>query len=462
MRASVRALIAVAAALLGAALADAMLTLRAQLPALPPADVLLLMLLSGAALLLELRPTRLSFGHERAEVTLTSVLFMPIFLIYGWPYVLLATAFSVLVADLHLGKPWYKALYNTANIGLSFWLAGRVYYLLIGPVAFQNALPYSLFAACLAALLFAILNSFLVASVLAASQGLPLAAVLGPYARVVAPFFTAILTISVLAIALWQVHPAASLLLLPSLAATKRSHDQYVQLRTETDRFLHSLADAVDLRDPYTAQHSQRVAELCVALASKLGVAGRALWDLEAVARVHDVGKISVPDAVLLKTGTLTSEEYHIMKQHVEAGVRILQHVSLYRDALDILAQHHERLDGSGYPQGLKGDEIIFPARILAMADAYDAMTTDRPYRPAKSPEEAVQELYRVAGKEYDLNVVRALEDELIARGVLKGPVIPAALEAVSLAQPPQQTYAAPGAARVVPLPRVGSGRKPS
>ncbi|MCS7234966.1 MAG: HD domain-containing phosphohydrolase, partial [Armatimonadota bacterium] len=205
---------------------------------------------------------------------------------------------------------------------------------------------------------------------------------------------------------------------------------------------------------------SIRVAELARALGERLGLQGDTLWGLHAVARVHDVGKVTIPDAVLLKAGPLNPEEYEEMKGHVEAGVRILQNISLYRDSLDILAQHHERLDGSGYPLALKGDEIIFPARVLAVADAYDAMTTDRPYRRAKTPEEAVRELYRVAGKEYDLNVVRALEDELIARGVLKGPVIPAALEAASAQA--EQADAAARTPRVVPLPRVGSGRKPS
>ncbi|MDR7589171.1 MAG: HD-GYP domain-containing protein, partial [Armatimonadota bacterium] len=278
----------------------------------------------------------------------------------------------------------------------------------------------------------------------------------------VAAFFSGITSLSVAIAALWHLNPGATLLLIPALVTTKLAYDNYVRLRVETDNFLHALADAVDLRDPYTAKHSIRVADLARALGERLGLQGEVLWGLHAVARVHDVGKVTIPDSVLLKAGPLSPEEYAEMKGHVEAGVRILQNISLYRDSLDILAQHHERLDGSGYPLGLKGDEIIFPARVLAVADAYDAMTTDRPYRRAKTPEEAVRELYRVAGKEYDLTVVRALEDELIARGVLKGPVVPAALEAASSGAQAGEGDAAARTARVVPLPRVGSGRKPS
>ncbi|MCS7172937.1 MAG: HD-GYP domain-containing protein [Armatimonadetes bacterium] len=242
---------------------------------------------------------------------------------------------------------------------------------------------------------------------------------------------------------------------------TKLSYANYVQLRIETDNFLHALAEAVDARDPYTAQHSHRVAELCRAIARRLQLPDREVNRLYAIARVHDVGKIAVRDAILLKPAPLSAEELKEMRGHVEAGARILGHISLYRDALDILLQHHERLDGSGYPKGLQGEEIGLSARILAVADAYDAMTTLRPYRPAKSPEEAVRELYRLAGKQYDLSVVRALEDELMERRVLEKPVL-AATESVSEILEAVDPDAPPAPPRVVPLRRMDPGRKSS
>ncbi|MDR7562144.1 MAG: HD-GYP domain-containing protein [Armatimonadota bacterium] len=254
-------------------------------------------------------------------------------------------------------------------------------------------------------------------------------------------------------------HPVTVLLLIPPALMTKLSYANYVQLRIETDNFLQALAEAVDARDPYTAQHSQRVAELCRAIARRLKLPDREINQLYAIARVHDVGKIAVRDTILLKPAPLTPEELREMREHVEAGARILGHISLYRDSLDILLQHHERLDGSGYPKGLRGEEIGLPARILAVADAYDAMTTQRPYRPAKSSEEAVRELYRLTGRQYDLSVVRALEDELLERRALEKPVlattepVPELLEAVDPDAPP-------ASARVVPLRRMDPGRK--
>jgi len=417
------------------------------------------------AILAELKPTRLPFGTQVFEVNLSSAISLPVLLLTGWPFAVLLMFFASTTSDLQLGKPWYKALYNAANSSFSMWLAGNLYSALTGGRSFADSLPLGLLAALGAGICFSLTNTGLVVLPIARVQELPYYSVFRWYFRAVAPFFGGVTSLSVAIAVLWQLHPAAIFLLMPALLTTKLAYDNYVRLRLETDNFLHALADAVDLRDPYTARHSVRVAELARALGERLGLQGDTLWNLQAVARVHDVGKITVPDSVLRKAGTLTPEEYEEMKGHVEAGVRILQHISLYRDSLEILAQHHERLDGSGYPRGLKGEEIIFPARVLAVADAYDAMTTDRPYRRAKTPEEAVRELYRVAGKEYDLHVVRALEDELVARGVLKGPVVPAALEAAGPSAPAEEVgadAAAAGTARVVPLPRVGSGRRPS
>ncbi|MDR5709300.1 MAG: HD-GYP domain-containing protein [Armatimonadota bacterium] len=277
--------------------------------------------------------------------------------------------------------------------------------------------------------------------------------------RLITPVFVSMVGLAVVGSVIWTLHPLLIVLLIPAALMTKLSYANYVQLRIETDNFLQALAEAVDARDPYTAQHSQRVAELCRAIARRLKLPDREINQLYAIARVHDVGKIAVRDTILLKPAPLTPEELREMREHVEAGARILGHISLYRDSLDILLQHHERLDGSGYPKGLRGEEIGLPARILAVADAYDAMTTQRPYRPAKSSEEAVRELYRLTGRQYDLSVVRALEDELLERRALEKPVlattepVPELLEAVDPDAPP-------ASARVVPLRRMDPGRK--
>ena len=460
MRGVLRLIISLAGLCFVGTLFHALAILRASPVQISPLGAAAFMTATFLAIVAELKPTRLPFGTEVFEVTLSTAVALPVLILVGWPFAFLLMAFAVAVSDIQLAKPWYKTLYNAANSALSVWIAGNVYGLLTGSMGLESFKTSTLAAAAASGLTFSLTNTLLLVLPIATVQGLPYRTVFPPYFKAVAPFYGGVTSLSVAVAVLWQLNPFSVVLLLPALLTTRLAYHHYVRLRLETDNFVESLADAVDLRDPYTAGHSVRVAELAHALGKRLGRAGDELWALRSIARVHDVGKLTVPDAVLLKAGVLTPEEFSQMKGHVEAGVRILQHISLHRSALDILAQHHERLDGSGYPHGLRGDEIIFPARILAVADAYDAMTTDRPYRPAKTPEEAVRELYRVAGKQYDLSVVRALEDELLARGVFKKPAVPAALQAAARAEPEQEPDAA-GTARVVHFPRVGSGRKP-
>lgn len=165
---------------------------------------------------------------------------------------------------------------------------------------------------------------------------------------------------------------------------------------------------AIDRRDQESAGHSYRVAYYAVALARRLGIRGQELRAVEWGALLHDVGKIAVPDQILRKGGPLTEKEWQIMRQHPRWGYEMLADVEFLRPALDIVYNHHERWDGTGYPRGLRGEEIPLPARIFSAVDTYDAITSDRHYRGARSHDSAVQELQRVAGNQLDPRVVGA------------------------------------------------------
>jgi HD-GYP domain-containing protein (c-di-GMP phosphodiesterase class II) len=171
---------------------------------------------------------------------------------------------------------------------------------------------------------------------------------------------------------------------------------------------LEALGAALDTRDPETQDHTRRVIEQSVQIGRHLGIQGEPLREIEWGAALHDVGKIGIPDAVLLKPGSLTREEWITMKQHCEIGYRMLSGISFLRCVLPIVLHHHERFDGTGYPFGLAGEEIPFGARIFAVADAYDAMTSDRPYRRALPATAALAELLRCAGSQFDPRVVHA------------------------------------------------------
>ncbi len=182
---------------------------------------------------------------------------------------------------------------------------------------------------------------------------------------------------------------------------------------------IRALATALDARDPYTAGHSERVSVLSVAIARALDLPADEIEIIRLGALLHDIGKIGVPDAVLLKPAALTDAEFAIIKQHPGAGARILRSVPFLQPHIPIVELHHERPDGRGYPYGLRGDEIPMHARIVHAADAYDAITSKRAYRNARPSGDALREIWRFAGTEFHAEVVAALATAL--PGVISG-----------------------------------------
>ena len=176
---------------------------------------------------------------------------------------------------------------------------------------------------------------------------------------------------------------------------------------------IRALAMTLDARDPYTAGHSERVSALSVAVGRHLGLSEDDVEVLRLGALLHDIGKVGVPDDVLRKPGALTAEEFEAIKLHPTLGARILRSVPFLAPHIPIVELHHERPDGSGYPHQFRGEEIPLLARIVHVTDAFDAMTSARAYRGARSTAEALRELWRCAGAEFDAEVVQALAGAL-------------------------------------------------
>ncbi len=192
------------------------------------------------------------------------------------------------------------------------------------------------------------------------------------------------------------------------LAVFHRAMRTQVALRSQTREAVEALADIVDMRDPYTFEHSHRVAAYSRGICTHLGLSQDVTEEIVAAARVHDVGKIGVRDAVLLKPGALTDEEYAEVKQHPDIGARLTARFPDFGRGTAYIRHHHERWDGTGYPLRLKGDQIPLGARVIAVADTYDALTSTRVYRPALADEIARAEMTRVAGTQLDPEVVSA------------------------------------------------------
>jgi putative nucleotidyltransferase with HDIG domain len=198
-------------------------------------------------------------------------------------------------------------------------------------------------------------------------------------------------------------------------AALEEAHRAVIERSTAA---LEALSATVDARDTYTAGHSRRVAASATVIARELGLSGHELVVVDQAALLHDIGKIGVPDAVLLKEGPLTAAEWVVMRSHPEEGARIIERLGYLDDVVPGIRYHHERIDGRGYPDGLLGDEIPLAARIIHVADALDAMTTKRLYREERSFEEALEEIRRGRGTDFCSLCVDALEGAVAARRI--------------------------------------------
>jgi cyclic di-GMP phosphodiesterase len=189
-------------------------------------------------------------------------------------------------------------------------------------------------------------------------------------------------------------------------ARTAQLQAAFQQIQQSYEDTLQALGAAIDLRDNETAGHSQRVCHYSLEIARAMGWQEKDLGRLARGAYLHDIGKLGVPDGILLKPGPLTGEERKLMQRHSQIGFDLLKDIPFLTDAAEIVLMHHERFDGSGYPKGLKGEEIPLGARIFAISDTLDAITSDRPYQRASSFESAREVVRRLSGTAFDPQVV--------------------------------------------------------
>jgi HD-GYP domain-containing protein (c-di-GMP phosphodiesterase class II) len=167
-------------------------------------------------------------------------------------------------------------------------------------------------------------------------------------------------------------------------------------------------AEAVERADRRVPGHSERVAQLSTAVAAEMGLDGAAIETIRHAAALHDIGKVSLSSDIVGKLGKLTDEEFGVMKLHATIGLGLIERANGLRNAAPLVKHHHERVDGTGYPDGLKGDEIPLGSRIIAVCEAYDMMTAELAYQSAKTPDEALAELRRCAGTQFDPGVVES------------------------------------------------------
>jgi putative nucleotidyltransferase with HDIG domain len=205
-----------------------------------------------------------------------------------------------------------------------------------------------------------------------------------------------------------------------SLAARQAAYHSRTESRTVPRRLMakvYGLTLAVERHDPYTCGHQRRVASLAATIAREMGLAAHDIDEILVAGLIHDVGKIYLPPEILAEPGYLSDSQMSLVRTHPQAGYEALRCVNFPRNVANIVLQHHERMDGSGYPHGLRGANILPAARIVAVADVVEAAVSDRPYRPARSPQQVLDELLRDVGVLFDPQAVHAVRELIMVKG---------------------------------------------
>jgi len=352
--------------------------------------------------------------HYRVEVTISTAGNFAAMVLFGTGLACTTALVGSVLGDLLMRKSWYKTAFNAGNFVLSVAVAGLVYALVqTGGDAVPLSSAQNAAALAAAGICYLAVN----AGLLCITVGLvekhnPWQIYRANLRGMTFQLITLIPLGTLISIVYYQSPWGLVLLLFPILLA-HYSFDSYQKLRSESKRTIELLAEALDRRDHYTFQHSQRVAYYAEAIAR------RAQLDLETVeaivsaARVHDLGKIGTESTILQKPTRLEDHERRKIQEHPVIGAEIISALSLYDQVKDLIAYHQERWDGTGYPAGLKGEQIPLGARIIAIADAYEAMTSDRPYRRAMTREAAMAELKASSGTYFDPALVPVMLEVL-------------------------------------------------
>jgi HD-GYP domain-containing protein (c-di-GMP phosphodiesterase class II) len=211
-----------------------------------------------------------------------------------------------------------------------------------------------------------------------------------------------LITVGIVFAVLWHFSPILSLFVVVPVVLSVRSFEAVARLRDQTEKAVMQMAKSVDMRDTGTGIHSQQLEQAAQRLARALGLTPEHVHEVGLAARAHDLGKIEISDAILLKRGPLSPEERAVMEEHPVIGANMLASYSAFGKSIEFVKHHHERWDGRGYPDGLKGEDIPLGSRIITVVDSYDAMTSDRPYRQALGVAEAVDRLKAGMGTQFD------------------------------------------------------------
>lgn len=375
-----------------------------------PPSLVGLVFFGGLAVLTE--SLKIELPKRAATSTSFTIMFASILLFGPLTAALVAALAAFNLDDMRIRLPLRVIAFNASQFALSTGIAAEVYWLAGGRLGAPGAadFPLALAAMTLAGLAFFAINTASCAKYVALQERLGFFSVWSYNFRWEIPSYTALAALgTVLAQVYEMVGPAGIVLLVIPLMIARQTFKRYMGLRDAHRGTVQSLVTALEAKDPYTRGHSERVAEYAERIARQLKLPEQKIEVLRYAALLHDVGKIGVSRKVLGKPGRLTPEEFATIREHPEIGAQIVGEVEFLDEAVSAIFHHHERLDGSGYSSGLTAQEIPLFARILTVADTYDAMTSARPYRPALDPQDVARELVDCSGRQFDRKIVSSL-----------------------------------------------------
>jgi putative nucleotidyltransferase with HDIG domain len=370
---------------------------------------------------------RIPFARVNTSVGFIPFLASVAVLDHPWP--MLASGITALTVDAFVRrKPTIRVWYNTAQYMLAVGLGSIVYQNMGGAVSLDS-FSFSLIPFVALVVTFFVVNHGSVSlAVSFSSRGVSIREAWG---RISGPALVTDLLSSTLAILLAFLYVKLQLLglavIIFPLFLARQLYQRNLQLQEELEEKLELMVKAMEARDPYTSGHSRRVAEYAVVIGRELRLSTSDLDSVKRAALLHDVGKIYEEFAPLLrKEGRLTPEETLIMRTHVVRSAELVATAARLRGTVEgIIRHHHENYDGSGYPDGLQGDQIPMGARIIMVADTIDAMTTDRPYRKALPLQRAIDELHKYSGRQFDPKLVELVSNSQGIRRLLAPPAAP-------------------------------------
>ncbi len=344
-------------------------------------------------------------------VSLATIAHIAAILLVPAPFAAISVGSAVLIEEVVHRRPLQRIAFNTSCHVLTISLASFAVSLIGDPrdLVLNHEHLQLVTMVVVVSVVYHLVNDVLTSAIMALASGRPLTYLIRTNGSSTILAEAGAGMIGVLFALIWIVEPLWTTLLAIPGAVIARALQYIRQLERETRSAVASLAEVVDDRDPSTFHHSTRVAHYAVAIAEELDLDQELIELIEQAASVHDLGKIGIPDRVLLKPSPLTHDEQMTMWLHTEIGARILRQFNLFRSGSEIVLHHHEAYDGSGYPAGLAGEAIPLGARVVAVADALDAMTSDRPYRRALSIDETVERFRAGAGRQWDPAVVGAM-----------------------------------------------------